>query len=233
METERLEVGAKERRKEVGRRRQASGQWKEIAINIANAEAKKLLVNLREFEAADTKFNQNTIRTAECEDQNSEGKEDYQASLPTTDTVQRSKDSTAHSHSAVKEGRWFETPRGSLKRIEEQEKEKVNDDLDGDTSISPPVSSFSENSPSSSKSSVASREIEHFSGVQLPASWDHNEAENVSQPPKEGEIVDSGYFALRDICVALGNGSLDEQRLMKLKAGFMALLDDTVGVYGG
>ena len=188
-------------------------------------------MNLRELEAADTEFNQNTIRTAECEDQNSEGEEDYKESLSTTDTDQR-KDSTAHSHSAVKEGWWFETPRGSLKRPEEQD--KVNDDLDDDTSISPPVSSFSENSPSYSKSSVASREDEHFSGVQLPVSMDNQiEAVNVSQIPKEGEIVDSGYFALGDICVALGNGSLDEQRLMKLKAGFMALLDDTVGVYRG
>ena len=218
-------------------------------------------MNLRELEAADTESNQNTIRTVECEDQNSKGAKDYQASLSTTDTDQRSKDSTAHSHSAVKEGRWFETPRGSLKRIEEQEKvgdnfgaikegwwfetargslkriekqEKVNDDLDDDTSISPPVSSFSENSPNSSKSSVASREDEHFSGVRLPISLDNqNEAVNVSQIPKEGEIVDSGHFALGDICVVLGNGSLDEQRLMKLKAGFMALLDDTVGVYRG
>ena len=202
------------------------------AINIANAEARKLLANLRELEAADTYFAQNIPETAECEDQDLEGEEDYQALLSTSVTDQRSKDFAAQSHPAVKEGRWFETPRGSLKRIEEQE--KVDDDLDYHKSISPPISSFSENSRDSSKSSVASHGDDHFSGVRLPISNDdQNEAVNVFQVPKEGEVVDSGYFALGDICVALGNGSLDEQRLMKLKAGFMALLDDTIGVYRG
>lgn len=53
-------------------------------------------------------------------------------------------------------------------------------------------------------------------------------AEGTSKLPL-GEIVDSGYFAIDEICVALGNGNLDERRMARLKRGFLALLDDAVG----
>ena len=44
------------------------------------------------------------------------------------------------------------------------------------------------------------------------------------------EMTDSGHFNPIDICIALGNGNLDEKRMKRLK-GFMALFDDAVGRY--
>ena len=40
---------------------------------------------------------------------------------------------------------------------------------------------------------------------------------------------DTGIFNPYDVCVALGQGKLDERRMRRLKKGFMALLDDAVG----
>ena len=42
---------------------------------------------------------------------------------------------------------------------------------------------------------------------------------------------DTGNFNPYDVCVALGKGKLDERRMRRLREGFMALLDDSVGRY--
>ena len=42
---------------------------------------------------------------------------------------------------------------------------------------------------------------------------------------------DTRNFNPYDVCVALGKGKLDERRMRRLKEGFMALLDDSVGEY--
>lgn len=51
----------------------------------------------------------------------------------------------------------------------------------------------------------------------------------VIDEPNGWEIVDSGRSAFGKMCVALGNGNLDGQRMTRLKKGFRALLDDAVG----
>ena len=58
-----------------------------------------------------------------------------------------------------------------------------------------------------------------------------SEEEGLTSELDEGEIGDSGNFTTYEVCVALGNGNLDEQRMARLKEGFMALLDDAVGKY--
>lgn len=58
-----------------------------------------------------------------------------------------------------------------------------------------------------------------------------SEEEGPTSEPEEGEIGYSGNFTTYEVCVALGNGNLDEQRMARLKEGFMALLDDAVGKY--
>ena len=55
--------------------------------------------------------------------------------------------------------------------------------------------------------------------------------EGPTDEPEEEEIGDSGNFTTYDVCVALGNGKLDEQRMTRLKEGFLALLDDAIGRY--
>ena len=196
---------------------------------------------------------------------------------------------------AVKAGRWFETPRGHLMRIEDDD--KVHDGMEDHGSISPLNKYLSEDTEGPSNESLASRGdgvVDKVSDFQLifpthnkseavnvfqvpdidedeeayetegfpenhsgrecdeledseivgeaPSSRDHEfndkgeearsqemDVVDIADKANEEEIVDSGYFTMGEICVALGNGNLDEQRMTRLKKGFMALLDDAVG----
>ena len=53
----------------------------------------------------------------------------------------------------------------------------------------------------------------------------------VKRRQKFGDDNYTGNFNPHDVCVALGKGKLDERRMRRLKDGFMALIDDAVGVY--
>lgn len=53
----------------------------------------------------------------------------------------------------------------------------------------------------------------------------------VKNEPQAREMVDSGSFTALQVCRALGNGDLEEQRMRRLRKGFMALLDDAMGRY--
>lgn len=259
------------------------------AIELANQKLRTVLLSLQEPKDSDTNLQQNMSLVAEGEDEEPESEEDSQASSYTPFPDVTSKNAAARSQQAVKGGRWIETPRGSLKRINVEE---LHDCLDDQESISRPNSCSSENNGGSSKTSVASggdeylikssdfqltfanhnksEAVNHFQvpdideddeeydvegftkddnggeGDELEISAIFEEARRlvddecngegegftsneVPEKPSIGEIVDSGNFNLGEICVALGNGSLDEQRMTRLKEGFMALLDDTVG----
>lgn len=200
---------------------------------------------------------------------------------------------------AVKGGRWFETPKGSLKRIEDEE--GVNDSSNVHEMTSRPSSYSLENNGGSSETSVANREDENVATVcdfqLLSRDYNKPEAFNVFQIPgvdenfedyeeeygvegftrssnggefaesEEGEVqdeeigllraaqeslgekivnrvsaggeelghpgpkktVDRGNFTMSEVCVALGNGNLDEQRMRKLKVGFMMVLAEALG----
>ena len=260
------------------------------AIELANQKLRSMLSSLQEPKVTDTNLQQNMPLTTEGEDEESESGEDSQVSSFASFSDVPSKNAVARFQKAVKGGRWFETPRGSLKRMNAEE--ELNDGLDDQESISRPDSCSSKNNGGSSKTSVASdgggvpikgsdlllksanhnisKANNHFQVPDIDEDDKEYEVEritkednggevdeldigaifeearrivdderdgegeeltanNVTGKPGNGEMVDSGEFNLEEICVALGDGSLDERRMTRLKEGFMALLDDTVG----
>ena len=68
------------------------------------------------------------------------------------------------------------------------------------------------------------------SGGKKPTGEEVDES-GVKNEPKIRDTVDSGRFNSVEVCIALGNGNLDEQRMRRLRSGFMALLDDALGRY--
>ena len=68
------------------------------------------------------------------------------------------------------------------------------------------------------------------SEVTGPTSRSSNE-DKVKHERKVGKTGDTDNFKPYEVCVALGQGKLDERRMRRLKEGFMALLDDAVGGY--
>ena len=47
---------------------------------------------------------------------------------------------------------------------------------------------------------------------------------------EEFVCVDNGGFNMNDICVGLGEDTLDEERFDRLRMGFMQVLESTLGV---
>lgn len=202
----------------------------------------------------------------------------------------------------VRGGRWFETPRGSLKRIKDED--TVNFSVNGQETVA------KTSSPSSSNddrilavTSVVSDEhqeggmaqvsdfqllfpnpiqsetVNHFQVPDTDEDADSDEedcdAENIAQNNngdeddelEEGELreggvrldgmgqgdvqvetanrvsadreasqnselektVDHGNFNMEEVCVALGNGNLDQQRMRRLKAGFKMMMAEALG----
>lgn len=254
-----------------------------------------MLSSLQEPEAANTNLQQKISQATEGEYEESGSEEGSKIPSFTSCSDASLKKDAAQVQKAVKGGRWFETPRGSLKRIDIVE--KLHDGLDRQGSISSPGSCFSESKEGSSKTSETSsgdenlvkvsdfqllfpnhnrseavnhfhmpdvdeneeeydieaftendnrgdgdeledgeisEELRSFVDDECNGEGEESESEEgdgagVTDEPNHGEIVDSGHFALGEMCVALGNGSLDEKRMTRLKEGFMALLDDAVG----
>ena len=47
---------------------------------------------------------------------------------------------------------------------------------------------------------------------------------------KEYAFIDNGGFNMNDICVGLGEDTLDEERFDRLRVGFMQVLESTLGL---
>lgn len=259
------------------------------ALEIANEKLRAVLASFRNPEAAVTNLQHNILHTADGEDRVPKNEQGFLMSSCKLGSDVCSDVVAAQPHKAVQGGRWFETPRGSLKRLEDDG--ELSGSLGSQNSISPPGSCFSIINEGSSKTSGANSEYdgsENGSGVplkfpnpnqsggvrvfEIPANEEddedsqnneegdeledgeivqearssvdddiHGEGDEISgrevgtthatNESKTGEIIDSGYFAMGEVCVALGNGNLDERRMTRLKDGFMALLDNAIGLY--
>ena len=267
------------------------------AIELANGKLRTVLASFQTPEAANTDLRHDLFQGEKGETEELKSDKESQTSLFTLASDACSNIVATQPQKAIAGGWWFETPRGSLKRLDDEE--KPIDGVDGQELISPPGSFFSDINGGSSKSSVASRENKSSAKVsdfqlicpnhspsetlhifQLPDNEEeeeeydaarlsddedgggreeledgeideeaqssvdnvpHGEGEELpgeevdtaaaTDNSKEWEKIDSSHFAMSDVCVALGHGNLDEQRMKRLKEGFMALLDDAVGVY--
>lgn len=269
------------------------------AIDLANQKLKAMLSSLQEPVAADAGLQSNMLQIIADDDEEPESREGFKTASFTSVSLASPKNVPAQFQKAVKGGRWVETPKGSLKRIEDEE--RVNDSSNVHEMTSRPSSYSLENNGGSSETSVANREDESVATVcdfqLLSRDYNQPEAFNDLQIPgvdenfedseeeygvegftrssnggefdesEEGEVqdeeigplraaqgsfgekivnrvsaggeesehsdpkktVDRGNFTMSEVCVALGNGNLDEQRMRKLKVGFMMVLAEALG----
>lgn len=59
---------------------------------------------------------------------------------------------------------------------------------------------------------------------------DEKISDKISVRPGPKKTVDYGNFTMSEICVALGNGNLDEERMKKLEMGFKKMLAEALGI---
>ena len=266
-------------------------------IKSANQNLRAMLSSLQGPEAVNTDSLQNILHVPEGESGEPESKNHSQNLSFNSVSDNSPKTITAQPRTTVRGGRWFETPRGSLMRIEDED--TFDDNLYDQQRISTHRNCVSKENGRSSKILVANHEDKAAADISdfVPIFPDHKRSESVNifqvpniddedeeydaagwtkvdndrehdeleggeidegaprsvdgkithedkelrseQPseegptsePDEGEIGDSGNFTTYEVCVALGNGNLDEQRMARLEEGFMALLDDAVGKF--
>ncbi len=264
------------------------GTMSSAAIEIANRELKTILSSLQKSETVDANLQPNVSRLAEDAIGVSGSNRVAQKSSSLVVSTVSQNAAGVQIKAAFKGGQWFETPRGSLRRIEIEK--MVDGCLNNQELTSGPTSPFSYNERVTSEHVVASREHKHVAKVSrfqrlFPNASNSTEVKN-SQVPGikegledeeeelarnndnvEGEVhnnqtslvgpvqgysdekpvsrvsadsedlestssektVDLGNFNMSEVCVALGNGSLDEKRMRKLEGGFKMLLAEALG----
>lgn len=253
------------------------------AVHLANQKLKTILSSLQQPVAVDANLQPFIYNIAESEDEESENV-------------------AAQSQTVVKGGRWFETPKGSLRRIEVGQ--KVNDSVNGQEAVANSGRCFPDTSRASPETSVISNgnqgeELAKGSDFQLlfpnpnqsetvnvfrvpdidEDATDDDEEHNVERVTQDGngeegdeleegeifeegvslpnmvqggvqgdtakrvsagceasgssgptETVDYGNFNMEEICVALGNGSLDQRRMRRLEKGFKMMIAEALGM---
>ena len=55
--------------------------------------------------------------------------------------------------------------------------------------------------------------------------------DGVFEDPGPNNSIDRGNFTMDEVCIALGNGNLDEERMGKLERGFKTVLAEALGIY--
>lgn len=263
------------------------GTMSSADIEIANQKLKTILSSLQKPEAVDANLQPNVSRIAE--DAVGVSERNRSAQKPYYLMVSAVSQNTAGAQikAAFKVGQWFETPRGSLKRIESEK--MVDDCFNNQETISRSSSHFLDNERVTSEPVVASREHKELAKVsrfqrlfpnasksaevkvpQLPDIHEgiendeelaqnnddvegevHNEQTSLvgsvqghpdgkpanrvsadiedSESPNSEKTVDLGNFNMSEVCVALGNGNLDEKRMRKLEGGFKMILAEALG----
>ena len=255
------------------------GTTSSAAIERANQKLKTILSSLQGPEAVNANLQPNVSRIAE--DAIGVSKSNRSDPKPSSLMISAISQNAAgvQIKAAFKGGQWFETPRGSLKRIESGK--MVYDCLSNQESISRPSGYFSDNERITSEHGVASREhkdeakvskfqrlfpdASKFTEVKASQAPDTREGiENdeeesarnhegsslvgsvqgysdwrpvnrVSATSEDSEssnsekAVDMGNFNMSEVCVALGNGNLDENRMRKLERGFKMILAEALG----
>ena len=253
------------------------------AVYLAKQKLKTILSSFQEPVAIDAKLQPNIYHIAESEDE-------------------ESKNVAAQCQTVVKGGRWFETPKGSLRRIEVRQ--TVNDSVKEQEIVANSGRCFPDTSRASPETSVISNGDQ---GVELAMGSDFQllfpnpnqfetvnvfrvpdvdedatdddeeyEVERVSQDGNGGEgdelegseileeginlpgmvqdgvqgdtakrvsaggeassnsgpteAVDYGNFNMEEVCVALGNGNLDQRRMRILEKGFKMMVAEALGM---
>lgn len=138
------------------------------AIDIANDYAMAMLLKIREPDAADEILQGNLSLITDNVAEDSGSEVDSQASPSTSVTAVESSNLAVQQKASVMSGRWFETPRGSLKRIDDED--VVGDSLNDQEQSSRLSKSSSEKSGGPLENSIATRgfdDMARFSDGQL------------------------------------------------------------------
>ena len=261
-------------------------------MKSTNQNLRAMLSSMQGPEAVNTDSLQNILHVPEGESGESESKNHFQNLSFRSLSDDSPKNITAQPRTTVKGGRWFETPRGSLMRIEDEDtfddnlydQQRISNHRDcvskekilvanHEDKAAAAISDFGPISPDHKRSESVNifqvpniddedEEYDAAGWTKVDNDQEHDELEDgeidegaprivdgkmihkdkelrseeaseegPTSEPDEEEIGDSGNFTTYEVCVALGNGDLDEQRMARLKEGFMALLDDAVGKY--
>ena len=123
------------------------------AIDIANNYAMAMLLKIREPDAADEGLQGNSSLITDNVEEDSDREVDTQASPSTSVTAVEPSNLATQQKASVMSGRWFETPRGSLKRIDDAD--AVGESLNDPEQSSRLSKSSSEENGGSSKTSKA------------------------------------------------------------------------------
>ena len=201
-------------------------------IEAASEKSRTMLASTHGPGTFEMRVRQNMLKAANGKDKETDSSEASRTPSSVSISDAFCKHSAEQSRTVVKGGQWFETPRGNLRRVlnengldvafEEHEEEASPQDDDDGQRVELEDSEIDDDPPNSI--------CDHLSGQSKGIPGEKEDESQVEKKPEAGEVVDAGYFAFGDVCVALGNGNLDERRMMRLKEGFMALLDDAIGI---
>ena len=201
-------------------------------IEAADENSRTMLASTQGPGTFEMRVRQNMAKVAKVENKETDGSEASQTLSSVSISDASYNHGTEQPRTAVKGGQWFETPRGSLRRVQNENEVDVAFE-EHEVEVSPPDDDDGQRDEledgeidEDARSSIG----DHLSSESKGNPGEKAKEGQVKKKPKAGEVVDSGYFAFGDVCVALGNGNLDERRMMRLKEGFMALLDDTIGI---
>ena len=132
------------------------------AVDIANEYAMAMLSKMREHDAADEILNGNLSPVAVSVEEESDSETDSPTSPCTSISEVETSNLAIQEKPSVMSGRWFETPRGSLKRLDD--KDVVSDSVN-DAEQSSRYSKFSsEGNGGSSETSIATRGLDNMAG---------------------------------------------------------------------
>lgn len=136
-------------------------------LDIANKQLRTMIANLQKPEDANANLEQNIPQVTGVEDDESESEESYQSTSDTSSPDLMPNAVAADVQINLKGGRWFETPRGSLKSVEDGKRVgDSSDDQEGNSILS---SYYSQNTEGPSEVAAGIYEDIDVAQVVLPS----------------------------------------------------------------
>ena len=159
------------------------------AVDTANGYAMAMLEKMREQDVANEILHDNSSPIAVNAEEDSDSENGPQTSPSTSVSAIESSNLAVQPKASVMSGRWFETPRGSLKRLDDQD--MASDSLSDPERSSRLSKSCSEENGGSSETSMTTHELDDMagssSGQLLSPQHSQSQNTNVFQVPSVGD----------------------------------------------
>ena len=228
------------------------------AMESTKQKLRKMLSSLQEPEPVNQKLRNYMYQVRESNYGVYESNSQSHMQATTSVLNAGSKIVTAQNPTNFKGGRWVETPGGTLKRMEDEEvlPDKLYEQKPISKSRQYGLHACAVEGPQSQRVNSNNQRFKVDNISQAPDIDGDDEVYGIGESTNnennlerdrledgkireeilgsvdsERKMIDKGNFNPAEICIALGNGNLDEKRMMRLQKGFMALLDDAVGRY--